>query len=290
MTDTSVAAAGRGASNVTIAAPGTGARLVRTRVQVSIFPMSLHRGCHSPRRRRMPAAGAFVTFTTPCRPARPKGARPMSRTTDLGTYFKRIFETPGGRKVFGDLERQADEKDRVIARRREFVAKIAEARRVDREDVPRLEALVAPADAELAAARESLRRARVRREDVGRAAHGLHMRCYDEIRRAEAELRRTSDPRLSDAHEILIEASAKWHHAYNELARRELHGEFMNAHYVITNHEELEGLKSRVAASLRAVDALRLQPDPAEDEIVAVIAEANAASRPILACVARFFS
>lgn len=214
----------------------------------------------------------------------------MSRAADLGTYFKRIFETPGGRKVFGDLERQADEKDRVIARRREVVAKIAESRRVQREDVPKAEALIAPADAELAAAREAFRKARVRREELGRAAHNLFMRCVDEVRRAEAELRFTSDPRLKDAHELLIEAAGKWHHAAHELAKRELHGEFMNAHYVITNQTEIDALRTRVEASLTQVDALRLLPDPSEEEIVAAVTEANAAARPIVACVGRFFA
>jgi hypothetical protein len=214
----------------------------------------------------------------------------MSRTADLGTYFKRIFETPGGRKVFGDLERQADEKDRVLSRRREVLAQIVEAKRVNREDLPQLEALVPAADTALAAAREAFESARAHRENVGRAAHALHMRCYEDVRRAEHELRRTSDQRLQDAHANLIEAHARWHHAYNELAKRELHGEFLDAHYVITNHEELLALKSRVEASLDAVDALRLVPDPTEAQIVSAVSEANAAAGPILACVARFFS
>jgi hypothetical protein len=214
----------------------------------------------------------------------------MSRAADLGTYFKRIFETPGGRKVFGDLERQADEKDRVIASRREAVAKIAEARRVQREDVPKLDALVPPADAELVAAREAFRKARVRREETGRAAHNLHMRCIDDVRRAEGELRNTSDQRLKDAHELLMEAAAKWHHAVPDLQKRELHGEFMEAHYVITNQAEIDALKTRVDASLEVMDALRLLSDPSEEEIVAAVAEANAAARPILAITRRFFS
>lgn len=214
----------------------------------------------------------------------------MSRTADLGTYFKRIFDTPGGRKVFGDLERQADEKDHVITHRREIVAKIAELKRVQREDVPKMEAVIPQADAEFVAAREAFRKARSRREDVGHAAHRLHMRCYEDVRRAEAELRATCDQRLKDAHEILIEAGGRWHHAYNELAKRELHGQFMEAHYVITNHAALEGLRARVEASLEAVDALRLHPDPSEEEIVDTVTEANAAARPILAVVARFFA
>lgn len=214
----------------------------------------------------------------------------MRAVADFQKYIQRIFDTPGGREVLGKLERQADERDRRIVRRHELVAQIAEAKRVKRDEVPKMDALVPAAEAALVAARDAFHKARVRREEVGRAAHNLHMRCYDDVRKAEGQLRFTADQRLKDAHDLLIEASAHWHHAIPDLQQRELHGEFMDAHYVITNQAEIDALKARVDASLKAMDALMLVAEPTENAVVATVEEANAAARPILAITRRFFS
>ena len=128
----------------------------------------------------------------------------MSRTADLAEYVTRLFNSPGGRKVFGDLERQADEKDKTIARRHEFVAQLEEARRLDREEYPRLQAVCTQADAEVKTARETLWKVQARRERVGQDAESMLRRSIDERRRAESGLRNTADPRLAEARSLLI--------------------------------------------------------------------------------------
>jgi hypothetical protein len=114
-------------------------------------------------------------------------------------------------------------------------------------------------------------------------------RSIDERRRAESGLRNTADPRLAEARSLLSEAHHHWHHAANELAEKELHGEFMSAHYIITNRAEIDALRTRVEVSIDVIEKLFLVPEPTEAEIVVAVTEAQAAAAPILACVRRFF-
>lgn len=206
----------------------------------------------------------------------------MSPAADLGAYFKRIMRTPGARKVFGDIERQVDEQDRLVARRHEFVRQRAEARRVQREDYPKLRAAADAIDAEVNAAREALLAAQKRRSDAGSKANGVNVQAVNDERGAVAELRRTSDPRLREAEETLYAAAGNWSHAARALVKKELRGQFLQAHYVDLNREEVDGLKTRVDASLKQVQVLMLAPEPSEEEIVAAVTEANAAAKPIL--------
>jgi len=213
----------------------------------------------------------------------------MSRVADFQKYLERIFDTPGGREVLGHLERQADDKDRRIVRRHECVAQAEEARRLAHEELPKLRAVCGRAQAEVEAAREALRRAEDRRERAGRDAEAVLSRSIEERRRAESGLRNTADPRLTEARSLLSEAHHHWRHAASALAQKELHGEFMEAHYVVTNRAEIDALKARVEASIDEIEMLLFVPEPSEPEIVAAVTAANAAARPSLACVRRFF-
>jgi hypothetical protein len=214
----------------------------------------------------------------------------MSPTADLSTYFKRIFGTPGGQKIISDLERQADDRDRTIMARFAAVARIDGAKRAEREDYPKLRAAAEAIDAEVVAARQALRDAEMRRVVAGGKAERLLLQCADDERRGEAELRRTADPRLVDAEETLCTAGANWHHAARVLLKQELRGEFMEAHVVDLNRDDVAGLRTRVDEALARVQALIRTPDPAENEILAALAEAKAASEPILSSVRHYFA
>ena len=48
-------------------------------------------------------------------------------------------------------------------------------------------------------------------------------------------------------------------------------------------------MKARVEASIDEIEMLLFVPEPSEPEIVAAVTAANAAARPSLACVRRFF-
>ena len=124
---------------------------------------------------------------------------------------------------------------------------------------------------------------------AGRDAEAVLSRSIEERRRAESGLRNTADPRLTEARSLLSEAHHHWRHAASALAQKELHGEFMEAHYVVTNRAEIDALKARVEASIDEIEMLLFVPEPSEPEIVAAVTAANAAARPSLACVRRFF-
>jgi hypothetical protein len=214
----------------------------------------------------------------------------MSPVADFSKYFQRIFNTPGGKKLFGDLERQADDKDRVIAARHQYVLQIAEARRLVQEDLPELRAVCAQIDVDVEAARTALRQAEDRRQRAGWDAEAVLRRSIAERRAGETGLRTTADPRLTEARSLLSEAHANWRHAAAELTRKALVGEFMAAHYEDLNRDEVEALRTRVERAIDVIDKLLFVPEPTEEQIVAAVTEAEAAARPILACVRHFFA
>lgn len=198
-------------------------------------------------------------------------------SSDVLDSLARWVKTAPGRRWFEGVDREGKARDAVIARRREVAAKITEARRAQREDVPKLEAVAKQADAELAVARVAFEKAKHKRHETGWAAHNLHMRCYEEMRRSQSDLRRTCDPRLNEIEERLGDARRDWDRTWDKLAIRETVGEFMEAYTRIVNQAELEALHQGLRDTAEAIDKFKLVPEPPEDEVLRVVAQGGAA-------------
>ena len=198
--------------------------------------------------------------------------------------------TGPGRRWFEQVDRETSAREDAVAERRVLIERIAEARRQRRENLPRFVAEVDEKVAVLAVAKTAYEKARRERYEVGIAAERFADRLREDVRRAEGRLRVTADPRLLEVRDVLLDAAHNWHHAANAKACFETRGEFMDAHKVMLNRDELDAMRSRIDRALARVEALLLVAEPREDEILAAVLEGEAASEPVLGVVRRYFA
>lgn len=198
--------------------------------------------------------------------------------------------TPEGRTWFAGVRRDTTARRAAAEERVALVARIAEAERAVREDVPVAHAATVRAGAALAAARAAFEKAERAHYEAGLAESRLRERAREDRRRAEGRLRVTADPRLAAIRDRLLEAAHHWPHAANELARYETRGEFMEAHQVMVNREELAAMHTRIDDALARVETLLFVAESSEDEIVAAVVEGEAASERVLGVVRRHFA
>lgn len=195
----------------------------------------------------------------------------------LETRLKRLFSTTGGKAVLESLEREAAETEDAMDLRRAAAARVSEARRRDREEKPALEVAHGKAEAAFQEARRKFEEARRTRYEAGTALRLHRERVREDLRRGEGELRRTADPRLREMLDRLYEACANFHHYANRRLHLELHGQFMQAHYVAVNQAEVDAMEARLDTALESVEKWLLVPEPAEEDIVRILAEAESA-------------
>ena len=204
--------------------------------------------------------------------------------------MKRWFETNEGQRFLDDAERDGATREAGVARRRELVETIADCRRRERTEMPKLDAVVVEKSVALDAAREALTKADREHYEAGMAAFNRRSQLRTAASSAEGELKVTADARLLEMRDTLYEAASNWHHVANAKARFETRCEFMEAHQVIVNREEIDALKTRVERALARVEALILVAEPREEDGVAAVVEGEMAASPILASLRRRFT
>jgi hypothetical protein len=186
-------------------------------------------------------------------------------------------ETTPGKRWFEQVDRETKAQESAVEERRALVQTIADARRREREELPKLKAAVEQKDAALKAARAAHKAAERARYDAGSAAGRLSDAVRETVRRAEGRLRSTCDARLKDAQELVGDAWHDWSRIWDRLAQRTTVGEFMEARTVITNNAELEALRQELVDTHGAIEKFKLVAEPREEEILAFVARAHAA-------------
>ena len=198
-------------------------------------------------------------------------------SSDVLDSLARWVKTAPGRRWFEGVDREAKVREEAISERRALVARIADAKRSQREDLPKLHAVCEKADAVLKAATAEYDKARRARYEAGMTASSLFDRLHLEIRRAEGRLRVSCDPRLNEMQELLGDVWRDWDRTWDKLAIRETVGEFMGAYTRIVNKAELEALRQGVVDAHEAIEKFKQVAEPTEQEILAMLARGQAA-------------
>jgi len=200
-------------------------------------------------------------------------------------------KTGPGRRWFETVDREASAREDAVVERHAMVKSIADARREQREEMPRLKELVAKAAAVAEAAKEQYEKADRARYEAAMEESACFDRVRQRIRSAEARLRATCDPRLDEAREVLGHVRRDWDRIWNTLAQRSRAGEFMTLRTIITNKAELDAAKKEIDDADDAIERFKLIAEPTEQEILAIVARAHAAvaavGRPAYAEIGR---
>ena len=198
-------------------------------------------------------------------------------SNDVMERLKRWIGSPEGKRHLDEMERQGEEQAAAVGRREELVAAIEEARRVRREELPRLRER---SDEFYGAWQQERLRSDAARDlwsDTRGRLVNLSLDAGHTIDRSETLLRESANPRLRAIAERLRDQAVQWHHTANRLLVRETVGQFMEAYTRIVNAEEVDGLHTDLVAAKETVDALCLVPAPEETEIVGALEQAEAA-------------
>jgi hypothetical protein len=192
--------------------------------------------------------------------------------------LERFLATEAGARFLADAETEAAAKEAAIEERRRLAADREELLRRKRERLPALDQRVEEADAEHERAREAERAAHRRECEARTAASSEHRYIYDGMRRIEAALTRTADPRLLAGIEEASEALRTWPDTRSRLRRfrRETatnwDGTETWTKRAGNNDAGLDALQAAIEGARKALERLALVPEPTEEAIAAGLA------------------